>query len=197
MPKKLTPFKSALEIAKRAQAQARTRQDRLLTAALVKRYSRAQDVAAEHDFAADLLKADKIRPRPGPAIAGRPSGPDGTAAGQDAISRSGCSGIPSGRADRTGAGQGAEQYRGHPLLYPCGGSRRTSAIGIALCGKTRAPRAQCQPSDPYGGAYLFIMWAAMRMPPSSMPRRCGPIPIIWKRPKPPEACRAPFSSSTI
>ena len=55
-------FKSALEIAKRAQAQARTPQEKLLTAALVRRYSRAQDPAAEHDFAADLLKANKIRP---------------------------------------------------------------------------------------------------------------------------------------
>ena len=33
-------FKSALEIAKRAQALARTPQDKLLTAALVRRYSR-------------------------------------------------------------------------------------------------------------------------------------------------------------
>jgi tetratricopeptide (TPR) repeat protein len=55
-------FKSALEMAKRAQAQARTPQERLLTAALVRRYSRAQDAAAEHDFAVDLLKANKIRP---------------------------------------------------------------------------------------------------------------------------------------
>ena len=57
-------FKSALEIAKRAQVLAKTPQDRLLTAALVKRYSRAQDGAAEHDFAADLLKADKISSKP-------------------------------------------------------------------------------------------------------------------------------------
>ena len=55
-------FKSALEIAKRAQALAKTVQDKELTAALVRRYSRAQDAAAEHDFAADLLKADKLRP---------------------------------------------------------------------------------------------------------------------------------------
>ena len=51
-------FKSALEIAKRAQALARAPRDKLLTAALVRRYSRSQDAAAEHDFAADLLKAD-------------------------------------------------------------------------------------------------------------------------------------------
>ena len=57
-------FKSALEIAKRAQAQARTPQEKLLTAALIRRYSRTQDAAAEQDFAADLLKADKIRPMP-------------------------------------------------------------------------------------------------------------------------------------
>jgi tetratricopeptide (TPR) repeat protein len=57
-------FKSGLEIAKRAQAQARTPRDKLLTTALVRRYSRPQDAAAEHDFAADLLKADKARSTP-------------------------------------------------------------------------------------------------------------------------------------
>jgi tetratricopeptide (TPR) repeat protein len=51
-------FKSALEMAKHAQALARLPRDNLLTAALVRRYSRPQDAAAEHDFAADLLAAD-------------------------------------------------------------------------------------------------------------------------------------------
>ena len=59
-----TDVKSALEIAKRAQAQARTPQDKLLAAALVRRYSRPQDAAAEHGFAADLLQANKMRPTP-------------------------------------------------------------------------------------------------------------------------------------
>jgi len=51
-------FKAALEMAKRAQTKARPPRDKLLTAALVRRYSRDQDAVAEHDFAADLLKAD-------------------------------------------------------------------------------------------------------------------------------------------
>jgi tetratricopeptide (TPR) repeat protein len=55
-------FKSALEIAKRAQALARAPRDKLLTAALVRRYSRPQDGDAERDFAADLLKADAKTP---------------------------------------------------------------------------------------------------------------------------------------
>jgi tetratricopeptide (TPR) repeat protein len=54
-------FKSALEMAKRAQAQARSARDKLLTAALVRRYSRTQDADAEKDFAADLLKADTAK----------------------------------------------------------------------------------------------------------------------------------------
>lgn len=57
-------FKAALEMAKRAQAQARSPRDKLLTAALVRRYSRAQDAAAERDFAADLLKANDMAPAP-------------------------------------------------------------------------------------------------------------------------------------
>ena len=52
-------MKNVLANCKGAQAQARTRQDRLLTAALVKRYSRAQDAAAEHDFAADWGRRTK------------------------------------------------------------------------------------------------------------------------------------------
>ena len=55
-------FKSALDMAKRAQARARAPRDKLLTAALVRRYFRDQDAAAEHDFAADLLKANTISP---------------------------------------------------------------------------------------------------------------------------------------
>jgi tetratricopeptide (TPR) repeat protein len=57
-------FKSALEIAKHAQTLARSPRDKLLTAALVRRYSRTQDADAERDFAADLLKADKTRLTP-------------------------------------------------------------------------------------------------------------------------------------
>jgi tetratricopeptide (TPR) repeat protein len=55
-------LKSGLEIANRAQTQARTARDKLLTAAMVKRYARPQDVAAEREFAADLIKADQIGP---------------------------------------------------------------------------------------------------------------------------------------
>ncbi len=55
-------LKAGLEIARRAQAQARTARDRLLATAMVKRYSRPQDIATERDFAADLLKAEKTGP---------------------------------------------------------------------------------------------------------------------------------------
>ena len=55
-------FKSTLEMAKRAQTLARSPRDRLLTAALVRRYSRPQDADAERDFAADLLRADAGTP---------------------------------------------------------------------------------------------------------------------------------------
>ncbi len=55
-------FKSGLDMAKRAQAQARTARDKLLTAALVTRYSRPQDAAAERDFAAALIKASETGP---------------------------------------------------------------------------------------------------------------------------------------
>jgi tetratricopeptide (TPR) repeat protein len=57
-------FKAALDVAKRAQTKAHSPRDKLLTAALVRRYSRTQDAAAEHDFAADLLKADISGPTP-------------------------------------------------------------------------------------------------------------------------------------
>ncbi len=55
-------LKSGLEIAKSVQAQTRTARDKLLAAAMVRRYSRAQDAGAERDFAADLIKAEKIGP---------------------------------------------------------------------------------------------------------------------------------------
>jgi tetratricopeptide (TPR) repeat protein len=55
-------IKAGLEIAKHAQAVAHTGRDRLLADAMVKRYSRPQDVAAERDFAADLVKADETGP---------------------------------------------------------------------------------------------------------------------------------------
>ncbi|MBW8708493.1 MAG: hypothetical protein JF627_04385 [Alphaproteobacteria bacterium] len=55
-------FKSALEMAKRAQGLARSPREKLLTAALMRRYSRPQDAEAERDFAADLLKADARTP---------------------------------------------------------------------------------------------------------------------------------------
>jgi tetratricopeptide (TPR) repeat protein len=55
-------LKSGLEMAKRAEGQARSARDRLLTAAMVKRYSRPQDVTAERDFAAGLIKANETGP---------------------------------------------------------------------------------------------------------------------------------------
>lgn len=51
-------LKTALDDAQRAQRAARTRREKLLAAALIRRYSRAQDAAAERDFADDLLKVD-------------------------------------------------------------------------------------------------------------------------------------------
>ncbi len=55
-------LKSGLEIANRAQTQARTARDKLLAAAMVKRYSRPQDAAAERDFAVALIKASETGP---------------------------------------------------------------------------------------------------------------------------------------
>jgi tetratricopeptide (TPR) repeat protein len=55
-------IKAGLEIAKQAQAVAHTRRDRLLAAAMVKRYFRPQDAATERDFAGDLIKADETGP---------------------------------------------------------------------------------------------------------------------------------------
>ena len=51
-------FKSGLEMARRAQVLARAPREKLLATALVRRYSRLQDAAAERDFAADLIQAD-------------------------------------------------------------------------------------------------------------------------------------------
>ena len=55
-------LKAGLEFAQHARAQARAPRDKLLADALVRRYSRTQDEAAEEDFAADLLKADSMGP---------------------------------------------------------------------------------------------------------------------------------------
>ncbi len=51
-------LKSGLDVARKALAAARTERERLLATAMIRRYSRAQDVTAERDFAADLLKAE-------------------------------------------------------------------------------------------------------------------------------------------
>jgi tetratricopeptide (TPR) repeat protein len=55
-------LKSGLGVARKSLAAARTERERLLATAMVRRYSRAQDVAAERDFAADLLKAEAKGP---------------------------------------------------------------------------------------------------------------------------------------
>jgi tetratricopeptide (TPR) repeat protein len=54
--------KSGLEIARKAQAEARTEREKILTEAMVKRYSRPQDIAAERDFASDILRAEAAGP---------------------------------------------------------------------------------------------------------------------------------------
>ncbi|HVW75186.1 MAG TPA: hypothetical protein VHC39_16230 [Rhizomicrobium sp.] len=51
-------LKTALADARKAQSAAHTRREKLLAAAMIRRYSRAQDAAAERDFANDLLKVD-------------------------------------------------------------------------------------------------------------------------------------------
>jgi tetratricopeptide (TPR) repeat protein len=51
-------LKTALDDARKAQAAARNRREKLLGAAIIRRYSRAQDAAAERDFANDLLNTD-------------------------------------------------------------------------------------------------------------------------------------------
>ena len=48
--------------AQKSLAAAHTERERLLAAAMIRRYSRPQDVAAERDFAADLLKAEAAGP---------------------------------------------------------------------------------------------------------------------------------------
>jgi tetratricopeptide (TPR) repeat protein len=50
--------KQGLAMANKALALARSARERMLAQALIRRYSRARDVAAERDFSADLLKAD-------------------------------------------------------------------------------------------------------------------------------------------
>jgi tetratricopeptide (TPR) repeat protein len=55
-------MKAGLDMAKRAQTIARTPREKLLAAAMVRRYSRAQDASAERDFAAALIKADAMGP---------------------------------------------------------------------------------------------------------------------------------------
>jgi len=56
-------LKTGLEIARQAQAAAHTEREKILTTAMVKRYSRAQDVAAERDFAAEVLKGEAAGPK--------------------------------------------------------------------------------------------------------------------------------------
>jgi tetratricopeptide (TPR) repeat protein len=54
--------KQGLEMAKKALAAARTARERLLANALIRRYSRTADVAAERDFSTELLKASTMGP---------------------------------------------------------------------------------------------------------------------------------------
>jgi tetratricopeptide (TPR) repeat protein len=55
-------LKAGLELARKAEPLARTKREKLLVAAMIRRYSRAQDTAAERDFADDVLKAEKAGP---------------------------------------------------------------------------------------------------------------------------------------
>jgi len=55
-------LKASLEIARKALAAAHSKREILLAEAMVRRASRAQDPAAERDFAADLLKAEAAGP---------------------------------------------------------------------------------------------------------------------------------------
>lgn len=55
-------IKMGLGEAQRAFAAAHTEREKLLAAAMMRRYSRPQDAAAERDFAADLLKAEAAGP---------------------------------------------------------------------------------------------------------------------------------------
>lgn len=54
--------KEGLAAARKSLAMARTARERLLATAMIRRYSRTQDVASERDFAADLLKASAMGP---------------------------------------------------------------------------------------------------------------------------------------
>jgi tetratricopeptide (TPR) repeat protein len=51
-------LKTALDDAQKAKRAARTRREKLLAAAMIRRYTRAPDAATERDFANDLLKTD-------------------------------------------------------------------------------------------------------------------------------------------
>lgn len=55
-------LKAALVMAQKAVTLARTAREKLLTAAMVRRYSRTADAPAERDFANDLLAAEKAGP---------------------------------------------------------------------------------------------------------------------------------------
>ena len=55
-------MKTGLEMAQKAQAKARTAREKLLVAAMIRRDSRAQDAPAQHDFAKDVLAAEKAGP---------------------------------------------------------------------------------------------------------------------------------------
>lgn len=55
-------LKSGLDVARKALAVAHTERERLLATTMIRRYSRAQDIIAERDFAADLLKAEAKGP---------------------------------------------------------------------------------------------------------------------------------------
>jgi len=55
-------MKAGLDFARKALAAARTKREKLLAQAMVRRDSRAQDAPAERDFAHDLLQAEKAGP---------------------------------------------------------------------------------------------------------------------------------------
>src|SRR5581483_7784977 len=55
-------LKAGLEFARKAQAAARTEREKILTAAMVKRYSSKQDIAAEREFADQVLKGEAAGP---------------------------------------------------------------------------------------------------------------------------------------
>ena len=55
-------LKAGLEIARQAQAAAHTEREKILTAAMVKRYARAKDASAERDFSSEVLKGEAAGP---------------------------------------------------------------------------------------------------------------------------------------